>query len=496
MKMSDNDFEKLLQSEEKHSYNKTIVFKGTQEKAAGRPVFKRLAVIAAAALLAVGLIIAGVVTAAKTASHGIPTPPDVTETTPAPVTEKDTETGEKPNGNESVTETDGENIQTAPEEDTTAEDITDIQTDPEEDTTEAEITDIQTEPNEDTTVGEIPDIQTETDKDTTGEDITDTQTEPDDETKETLTRAETEEVTTDIDTQKDTNEITTTDTGTEDYKIYLYANGEGGEGDGKTEGYTGKNFLGMADESKKQNMGGKTIEIFGGEQTMLYMKTISFGICDEKYDMYIGDNGLFTFGETTGKLVTYDYLSGGRADGFTPPVNSNSSQQEFIDYAKNVLLEYTGTSVDDCDVSIKQYGSKYDIIFRKRFSGIYRIDDLMVTINNSGDVLKIKARVCDNLFERFKDVKIDAEKLKKQIYDLSYNPSYVSYEILLRAIPDGNELWVIADVNYEYENNGETLCSGTEYITKVAEIPSDQTEPDPVDTEFETWDWYAGTEAE
>ena len=120
----------------------------------------------------------------------------------------------------------------------------------------------------------------------------------------------------------------------------------------------------------------------------------------------------------------------------------------------------------------------------------------MVTINNSGDVLKIKARVCDNLFEPFKDVKIDAEKLKEQIYDLSYDPSYVSYEILLRAIPDGNELWVIADVNYEYENNGETLCGGRQYITKVAEIPSGQKEPETFDTEFETWDAYAGTEAE
>ena len=65
MKISDSDFEKLLQSEEKHSYNKTIAFQGAPEKPAGRPAFRRLAVIAVAALLAAGLIAVGIVTAAK-----------------------------------------------------------------------------------------------------------------------------------------------------------------------------------------------------------------------------------------------------------------------------------------------------------------------------------------------------------------------------------------------------------------------------------------------
>ena len=81
MKISDSDFEKLLQSEEKHSYNKTIAFQGAPEKLAGRPAFRRLAVIAVAALLAVGLIAAGAVIAAKTANGSQPpVTTDITET--------------------------------------------------------------------------------------------------------------------------------------------------------------------------------------------------------------------------------------------------------------------------------------------------------------------------------------------------------------------------------------------------------------------------------
>ena len=134
MKISDSDFEKLLQSEEKHSYNKTIAFQGAPEKPAGRPAFRRLAVIAVAALLAAGLIAVGIVTAAKTANHGIPTPPDVAETVPVPVTDKDTEATNTPD-----TET------KTPDSKTEA-DVTDNQTDPIDETKEpvTEISEVTT----------------------------------------------------------------------------------------------------------------------------------------------------------------------------------------------------------------------------------------------------------------------------------------------------------------------------------------------------------------
>ena len=124
MKISDSDFEKLLQSEEKHSYNKTIAFQGAPEKPAGRPAFRRLAVIAVAALLGVGLIAVGIVTAAKTASHGIPTPPDVTETVPVPATDKDTEA------------TNTQDTETKTPDSKTEADVTDNQTDPIDETKE------------------------------------------------------------------------------------------------------------------------------------------------------------------------------------------------------------------------------------------------------------------------------------------------------------------------------------------------------------------------
>ncbi len=90
-----------------------------------------------------------------------------------------------------------------------------------------------------------------------------------------------------------------------------------------------------------------------------------------------------------------------------------------------------------------------------------------MTVRNDGKILQIKSRTCDEKYEPFFNVDINTEHLIDQMKDLSYDPRYISYNILLRAIPDGKELWVLADVEYEYEDSGNIINSGRQYITKV-----------------------------
>ncbi len=126
MKITDEKLDEMLKDKRIRSKYKTFEFRNrdhAKEKTTP-PAFRRLAVIAVAALLAAGLIAVGIVTAAKTASHGIPTPPDVTETVPVPVTDKDTEATNTPD-----TET------KTPDSKTDA-DVTDNQTDPIDETKE------------------------------------------------------------------------------------------------------------------------------------------------------------------------------------------------------------------------------------------------------------------------------------------------------------------------------------------------------------------------
>ncbi len=278
-----------------------------------------------------------------------------------------------------------------------------------------------------------------------------------------------------------------------EYEILLYSTGEGGAG--SSNGQTGgKNFFGLAQESKKDDMEGKTIQMFEKVYTLKYTRTMDYTLYDEKYDRYYGNGAAFMYGEKSGRLVSYTNYEDEPAEGFTPPVNAHSTCEDFINYAKALLLLYFDTSTDDCDVEIKtvklktaykytaedlengfinfidydpNFKAEYHILFYKQFNGVNRIDDIEVDITSDGEVLLIKSRTCDEKFEKFKDVQFDAEGLKAQIENLSYDPSYLSYKILIRAIPDGDELWAIADVNYKYEYNGDIFGNTIQYIAKV-----------------------------
>ncbi len=73
MKLSDKEFEKLLESEEKHSFNKTFEFRG--EKSSVKAPVRRLTAVAVAALLAVCMIAASVFIAVKMSGGKAPEPP-------------------------------------------------------------------------------------------------------------------------------------------------------------------------------------------------------------------------------------------------------------------------------------------------------------------------------------------------------------------------------------------------------------------------------------
>lgn len=253
--------------------------------------------------------------------------------------------------------------------------------------------------------------------------------------------------------------------------IYLYAAGEGGAGAGTAAQYEGRDFL-TARRTTKSNMPEKTVQIFGESHTASYLESFSFDAYGEEYDMYMSDGALFTFGAESGRLVTYESLTGIRADGFEPPVNEQSGEDDIINYAKEVLLEYAKTSTDDCDVVVTTNKNKYSIVFRKKFNGIYLIDDISMTISKSGDVLKFAARTCGENVGQFEQTEIDATGLKKQVRSIFPNPGNGGYEIILRAIPYGDELWVLIEIEYEYVSGENTLKNSIRYITKVVESPA------------------------
>ena len=306
------------------------------------------------------------------------------------------------------------------------------------------------------------------------------------------------------------------------YDFLLYTNGAGGAVDTTTKKFSGKDF-GIPEYTEKVGMENKKITLFGEECEMAYIHTLDYGIFDERYDQYVTRKGSVTIGERTGRIASFTNNPDKKENDFTPPVNAYSSRREFIDYASSVLLEYTGVSTDDCDVFIHtskikttykytqaelkrdfvnfidqdpDFTAEYRITFRKKLGRIYRADSIEVVIRSDGEIRSVKSRICDEAFEPFIDVKISKNSLRKSVLDKYYHAigcDITSEGVMLYAIPYGDELWVMAEIHYEYEESGYVFGSVVEYITKITDGTDEIVETELVVTETGPYDPVSDT---
>lgn len=282
------------------------------------------------------------------------------------------------------------------------------------------------------------------------------------------------------------------------YKILLYKYGEGMEPQASTEKYDGNELI-TSNKTTKTGIENKKVSVFGYEHELFYSHTLEFSSYDGVYDEYDAKDGLFMLDEETGRIVSYNSYSNKTGDGYKSPVNAHSSRLEFIDYARNILLEYTGVSTENCDAMIKtvkldtsykyskeeieqdyvnfieqdpDFSAEYRIIFKRKLDSVYRADTIEVVIGNGGDVISFKCMTSDKKYEPYLNTKIDKEKIINSV-EKAFKRDVSDYDvttqsITLTAIPNGDKLWVRADVDYKYNNNGETLGGVMQYITIAA----------------------------
>lgn len=281
------------------------------------------------------------------------------------------------------------------------------------------------------------------------------------------------------------------------YEILLYKYGEGAAPQASTEKYNGKELI-TSNKTTKTKTENKKVSVFGYEHELFYSHTLEFSSYDGVYDEYDAKDGLFMLDEETERIVSYDSYTNKTGDDYKSPVNAHSSRLEFIDYARSILLEYTGVSTEDCDVLIKtvklnttykyskeeteqdfvnfveqdpDFSAEYRITFKRKLDSVYRADLIEVVIESGGDVISFKCMTSDKKYEPYLNTKIDKERIIKEAeeafkLDVS-DYDVTSHSITLTAIPDGDGLWVRADVNYKYNSNGEMLGGMLQYITIV-----------------------------
>ena len=292
----------------------------------------------------------------------------------------------------------------------------------------------------------------------------------------------------------------------EDYTVLLYQNAAGGSADKVTTKYTGEDFYKTETFKKSDIVAQKQVDVCGKNFIVGYLDSTKFPMYKDEFDSYAfsHDNEiiLINYNSVTGKSIYY-YVrtSTGTDRSYKSDVSPQSSEEEFLEYVKKILLEQAGVSVENRQIKtvtaiIKEDGKKeyenkfvnysdvdpnfnaeYRYTFYSTIDGISRVDDIEITITNVGEICSYNARENADAYRPFENVKIDKEMVISKVKDnfseakSSFYYPVDSYEInSLCVLPDESALWVEAIIYYKYHTEDVNLSSAVRYLIKVAEI--------------------------
>lgn len=257
------------------------------------------------------------------------------------------------------------------------------------------------------------------------------------------------------------------------------------------------------DKIKKENVANKNVTVFGKEYNAIYETTQNTYVRGHGADRYeCGDEGTyiaFWFDEVSGKLIRYKYATAETPDTltFTGPINEDSTEKDYADYARAVILEYTGVDARkwkyDVDTHVtepslihvytdedktadfinftkedRDFRAEYTFTFYRETDGIRRGDDVKAVIRNDGTVLEFRGELYDKALEPFSGIKLDRNRICSASDENI--PGVLRKKVSCTAIPAEDGLWV--EVVIKEKKVGEDGVAGkTEkrYAVKVAE---------------------------
>ena len=246
----------------------------------------------------------------------------------------------------------------------------------------------------------------------------------------------------------------------------------------------------------KKNISDKPMALLGKNISVSYENTKNVADLDYDIDYYsyiVGKTYAFLwYRSDTNTIVKFD-ISPTNDINYSSPVNPQSTEAEYIAYAKKALSETTGQSTEGWKIKIesyhKSYGTTYQFVnytdastvgqytftFYKTIDGIERYDKMYVKMTNAGEIFAINAINSDAAFDIYRDVNIDSDKVDKAIWDAFAEASkktVTSKKIDSKELVVNDDgLWVEAAVSYNIDGD----WGGVIFVIQVAEIENKPT---------------------
>ncbi len=235
-------------------------------------------------------------------------------------------------------------------------------------------------------------------------------------------------------------------------------------GGGGSSGEVEKDVL-KSSSYEKNNMPRKDINnLFGVKANIkaYYWETRNNPTVNYEIDAYDSDRSFVKYNAKTNKIVKLDQYDKFEYDpNFVSEVNPSSSDEEYIEYAKKVLLENAGVSADGWEATVNIYeDNDCYVSFSKKIDGFDRNDGMSVIMSTRGEVRFYNAINSDEYFKPFENATIDKEKLEESIWeafsDVEIAPTSIIFgfqrdKMTIRLAAIKNELWAHATVEYSYK---------------------------------------------
>jgi len=199
----------------------------------------------------------------------------------------------------------------------------------------------------------------------------------------------------------------------------------------------------------------------------------------------------------TGGMIGYEHVGECLDRNYSSPVRPDSSEQEYIKYAKQIILDFSGKSVEGCHVSIRtrhgevKYGNYhnnwrpgfesfpeerevieenacYEISFWADICGIPSNEKIVVKMTNVGEIMGIDAAANLDRYDLYKDAVVDVELLETTVMDNAPGKYGATRYMTTVLHAQEDALWAECDVINRWESQGVQLSGGNQYFVKLA----------------------------
>ena len=237
---------------------------------------------------------------------------------------------------------------------------------------------------------------------------------------------------------------------------------------------------------EKTNVNSQTFAVLESSGAYRYKRTEKTAFFPYDVDVFVSSASavLIRVNSETGEIVHFNGVSDPQKLANSPVFTSESTEKDYIAYAKTILSDLISESLDQYMVTVEtslihngiKESTYYHISFAKTISGIPCRNEYEVGVFEDGSIGFYSLLFNQEGFAPFENLVIDKAKLDK-IVMANYKADTASLNVFSHESPEhylyveDGVLWAQSSIDFKYEHSNTNEVPGSVcYMIKLAEV--------------------------